>query len=208
MPRRSAKDAAITRQRIMDEAQTLFAEKGFAHTSTAEIARAAKVTDGAVFHHFRDKKTLFAEIAEQLHRDLHKAIYKAGIGAETPMAAFVQGTRASMALTQTSPYRNIIFVEGPVILGTDKWREIDQELGLQLIEGGLRLIADAPGLPDAEVRAMAIVTLGAINEMTYAQIRKQKGLEIERGIELIVAALEGWVARDVAAWKRANPSTR
>ncbi len=201
MPRRSAKDAAITRMRIMDEAQNLFAENGFAGTSAADIARAAKVTDGAIFHHFKDKKSLFREIAERLHKDLHKAIFKAGIAASDPIEAFILGTRASMALTQKSPYRTIIFVEGPVILGTETWRKIDQELGLQLIEGGLRAIADQPELPETEVRPMALITLGAINEMTYAQIRGQQGLDVEKGITLLVDALKGWVARDVAAWQ-------
>ncbi len=201
MVRRSAEDAAKTRQGIMEEAQKLFTELGFVATSTSAIARAAGVTDGALFHHFKSKKALFEEIAVKLHTDIHKAIYRAGQEAPSPIEAFKIGARKSMEVTQQPHNQRIVFIEGPVVLGTEKWRKIDQQLGLRLIEGGLLAIAGVQELPSDVLKPMAMLALGTINEITYAIIRKEAGINPEQCLALLERALNLWVENDVASWK-------
>jgi AcrR family transcriptional regulator len=50
-----------TRMRILAAALELFAERGFASTTTVEIARRAKVAEKTVFAHFSSKAQLFDE---------------------------------------------------------------------------------------------------------------------------------------------------
>ena len=60
-----------TRDRLLDEAMRLFAERGYDATSAAEIERCAGLTPGAggLFHHFRNKEAvLVAGIERQLAR--------------------------------------------------------------------------------------------------------------------------------------------
>jgi AcrR family transcriptional regulator len=47
-----------TRQRLLDAARLLFAEKGYEHTTSAEIAQAAGVTERTLFRHFPSKADL------------------------------------------------------------------------------------------------------------------------------------------------------
>ncbi|MFP4159665.1 MAG: TetR/AcrR family transcriptional regulator [Desulfobacterales bacterium] len=47
---------------IIDAATRLFAEKGFAETSTAEIAETAGVAHGTLFYHFKNKQGILREI--------------------------------------------------------------------------------------------------------------------------------------------------
>lgn len=47
---------------ILDAAEELFANKGFAETPTAEIARKAGVTEKTLFKHFPTKLTLFKRV--------------------------------------------------------------------------------------------------------------------------------------------------
>jgi AcrR family transcriptional regulator len=47
-----------TRQRLLDAASRLFAEQGFDETTSAEIARAAGVTERTLFRHFQSKSDL------------------------------------------------------------------------------------------------------------------------------------------------------
>ena len=42
---------------IVEAAIKLFAEKGYANTSTAEIAKVAEVSEGTIFKHYRTKDT-------------------------------------------------------------------------------------------------------------------------------------------------------
>ncbi len=83
MPR----DGTMTRTRIMDAAEALVLERGFAGTPIDEVLSQAGVTKGAFFHHFGSKQELahaliarFVELdlgnleskmgrAEKLHRD-------------------------------------------------------------------------------------------------------------------------------------------
>lgn len=53
-------------QRILAAALTLFAEKGYASTSTGTIARTAGVAEGLIFKHFRSKKELFLNLIRPL----------------------------------------------------------------------------------------------------------------------------------------------
>jgi AcrR family transcriptional regulator len=185
----------------MDTAQKLFTEHGFAGVSTHAISKAAGVTDGALFHHFGSKKGLFTEIATQLHTDIHKTIYRAGLNAPDPIDGFILGTRKSMEITQLPHNQRIVFIEGPAILGTEHWRKIDQQLGLRLVEGGLLAIAGVEKLPDHILKPMAMLALGTTNEITYALIRKERGVDPEQCLDLLVRALRLWVDHDVKTWK-------
>jgi AcrR family transcriptional regulator len=47
---------------IVEAAIKLFAEKGYANTSTAEIAKVAEVSEGTIFKHYRTKDTLLLSV--------------------------------------------------------------------------------------------------------------------------------------------------
>ncbi|WP_431857612.1 TetR family transcriptional regulator [Azospirillum sp.] len=59
MARRTKEEAEQTRNAILDAAELVFFERGVARTTLEEIARAAGVTRGAVYWHFRNKVDLF-----------------------------------------------------------------------------------------------------------------------------------------------------
>lgn len=55
-----------TREQILREATSLFADKGYRGSSTATIAERVGVAHGTVFHHFKTKERLLIEIGETL----------------------------------------------------------------------------------------------------------------------------------------------
>ena len=59
-----AESKARTRQRLLDEAQRLFRERGYAATSLEQIAEAAEVTKGAIYGHFSSKEDLLLSAIE------------------------------------------------------------------------------------------------------------------------------------------------
>ncbi|WNF47649.1 TetR family transcriptional regulator [Pseudomonas sp. SG20056] len=64
--RRTKEEAEKTRCAILEAAETLFLEKGVAHTSLEHIARHAGVTRGAVYWHFANKADLFNAMLNQV----------------------------------------------------------------------------------------------------------------------------------------------
>lgn len=65
MARRTKDEAESTRNAILDAAEDLFYARGVSHTSLDQIARAASVTRGAVYWHFKDKADLFEAIMKR-----------------------------------------------------------------------------------------------------------------------------------------------
>lgn len=66
MARRTKEEAQETRSTIMTEALGLFCQQGVATTSLSDIARAAGVTRGAIYWHFKDKEELFLALWHEM----------------------------------------------------------------------------------------------------------------------------------------------
>jgi len=72
------------RVRIVDVATRLFAHNGFKKTTTAEIAREAGVSEGIVFHHFRNKRGVLTEVAAEHGRGVARAMFEGLMPGEEP----------------------------------------------------------------------------------------------------------------------------
>jgi AcrR family transcriptional regulator len=68
-------DPAETRQRVLEAANMLFSTKGFVATGTADIARAADVSEGSIFYHFGSKKNLLIELGRQYGQNMIAAMH-------------------------------------------------------------------------------------------------------------------------------------
>jgi AcrR family transcriptional regulator len=64
-PRR--RDAAATRQSLLDAATALFAERGYDRTTVRDIATRAGVNQALLFRYFGSKEALFAEATDAGH---------------------------------------------------------------------------------------------------------------------------------------------
>ena len=78
---------AISPQRMQDRsdailhaAKGIFADKGFEGTSIADIARAARISDGLVYRYFRNKRELLYEVLRKFYErillDLETQVFK------------------------------------------------------------------------------------------------------------------------------------
>ncbi len=84
--RRTAAAAAATRADIVGAALAVFSDRGYQAATLAEVAAAADVTRGAVYHHFSDKQGLYAAIvveANQLRDQVLRQAVEAGGSWET-----------------------------------------------------------------------------------------------------------------------------
>jgi len=55
-----------TRQQVLDAAEQLFAERGFAGTSMRELAKASGVSQALIHHHFGRKRDLYNAVKERV----------------------------------------------------------------------------------------------------------------------------------------------
>ncbi|MET7938195.1 helix-turn-helix domain-containing protein [Streptomyces sp. NPDC005322] len=62
MARTAGSTAAVTRQRILDAASALFAERGYAGTSMRDIAQHLRMTSASLYYHFPAKEELLSAL--------------------------------------------------------------------------------------------------------------------------------------------------
>src|ERR1700691_2583888 len=84
---RREENAQATRTALLAAARRAFAESGFSGADVGAIAAEARVTTGAIYHHFRSKKGLFPAVAEAIESEI---LTKAETGAGEVSWQFLQ----------------------------------------------------------------------------------------------------------------------
>jgi AcrR family transcriptional regulator len=169
VPRRTAAEAAVTRQTIVDVARQAFAADGYQATTLDGIAQHAGVTRGAVHHHFGDKRVLFVEVFEAVEREIDDAVVTAALSAPPdgiePLKA---GCRKLFELFRRADLRRIVLADAPAVLGLVGWYEIDRGFGLATTRVGLPALADAGTVDPTQVEPLALLLYGALTEAALA----------------------------------------
>jgi AcrR family transcriptional regulator len=75
-PRRERADAARNRERVLAAARRLFAERGAGAVTIEEVARAAGVAKGTVFHRFGDRAGLALALLDEHERSLQERVLR------------------------------------------------------------------------------------------------------------------------------------
>lgn len=99
----------------------MFLEKGYAATSLDEVAAGARVTKGAVYHHFSSKRALYEALTEEAEQQAVAAIVEAATKHESPWDGALAGLDAFLHLCVDPTYSRLCFQEGPAVMGFDDW---------------------------------------------------------------------------------------
>jgi AcrR family transcriptional regulator len=143
-----------------------FGTLGYDAASLEEIVTEARVTTGAVYHHFAGKKGLFLAVAEQIEQELLATA--AAVQADDPWQ-LVQDAFATLIESCAKPdVQRIIFLDAPRVIGPEPWRAIE----LKYAYGGMsamlgQLIADRVLEPYA-IELVAPVLLAVLAEASRA----------------------------------------
>ncbi|MBW2272742.1 MAG: TetR/AcrR family transcriptional regulator [Deltaproteobacteria bacterium] len=73
-PTTTTAEGSVTRERILDVAEALFAQRGLAGTGVREIARSADLTPASLYNHFASKQALYDAVIERGVRPLLEVI--------------------------------------------------------------------------------------------------------------------------------------
>lgn len=156
--------ARATREALVRAARELFAERGFAATSTNEVVERAGVTRGALYHHFGAKEDLFEAVYEDVETGVVEQVVAALASATGPVEQLAAGMEAFLDACLDEAVQRIVLLEGPSVLGWARWREIDLRYGLGLVRSGLEGAMAAGAIKEQPVDPLAHVVLGALIE--------------------------------------------
>lgn len=118
--------SASTKRALVDVAEELFTDAGYAATSLDAIVAGARVTKGALYHHFSGKQALFEAVFERVEDDASRAIQRSLKGHRDPWEKATAGLRAFLEVVQEPRYRRIVIQEGPSVLGYERFREQEE----------------------------------------------------------------------------------
>ena len=130
--------SASTKRALIDVAMTLFTEQGYAATSLDQVVAGARVTKGALYHHFSGKQAVFEAVFEHVERDASKRIRKALKGSRDPWEKALIGLRAFLEIVQDPAYQRVVIQEGPAILGYERFREQEERSSYGLVQDMVR----------------------------------------------------------------------
>jgi AcrR family transcriptional regulator len=165
---KQAERRAATTEAILKAGRRLFGERGFAATTIDDIAEAARVAKGAVYHHFATKEAVFEAVFDQVSLDLVQEVDRAARTEKDVLAAMVAGTQHYFAACAKGPTGQIILRDGPAVLGWERWREIDAQHFGGKIPLALTAAMDAGLIARQPVEPLARLLLGAVTEAAVA----------------------------------------
>jgi len=172
---RRRENAEATRAALREAGRQLFGSVGFEATSVGALCTKAGVTTGALYHHYRDKKGLFAAVAEELDAGLvalaGAASAKAVSRGETPWQAFIASVNAFLRAGIDPGGRRIGLTDAPAVLGAAQWAEIRERHGLGAMSASVQGLQQLQILPAGRPERIARVVLG----MLYGAIESLPG---------------------------------
>lgn len=196
MPKNKKELASIkTTQSLIQVARKHFSQFGYADTSLEAIVEELAITRGALYHHFKGKKALFLAVLKQVQSEVGTNVEKEAMTSEDTWEQLVFGCVGFVeAATLTSNCR-ILLIDAPNVIDWTEWRKIDKENSVILLEQHLQGIQAKGELIDLEVRLMAHMISGALNELSLFQA-ETGSLDKQSILDSITYLLKGFRKND------------
>jgi AcrR family transcriptional regulator len=186
-------EARATREALIEAALELFTERGYAAVGTEEIVARAKVTRGALYHHFEDKRDLFRAVFQRVEGGLMERIGARMKAASDPWELMLNGMRSFLDACEEPAVKQVALTDAPSVLGWQEWREIDNRHGLGLTRTALEGAVAAGVLRPIAVEPMAHLFVAALSEaafvIAYADRPRKARAEVEEALLHLVEGL-------------------
>ncbi|HQU33223.1 MAG: hypothetical protein B7Z68_04025 [Acidobacteria bacterium 21-70-11] len=180
---------AQTRQRLLDVAETLFAEHGFAATSVRDITSAAACNLAAVNYHFRDKQNLYLEVFRRRLAALRDRRI-ASISEARSGAGSLEAVLGAFAATFLEPL--VDRSRGRLLMALFTREMLDPQLPAELFKSEFvepvnqalveALMTTTPGLTPRSARACALEIVGQLLQVAQREGRARLDPAWEAGL--------------------------
>lgn len=195
--------SSSTKRALLDNATELFTDHGYAGTSLDEVVAAARVTKGALYHHYSSKLALFESVFMKCQEDCKKQIEKALRQSKDPWERARIGLQTFLDICQQPTFRRICIQEGPVALGHERWHEAEKEFSFGTVYGIVEALLKDMGGADDLIETFAHIFYGAMqsagNYVADAEDAEGASEKVQSVINVILAGLRLLPTIDVAA---------
>jgi AcrR family transcriptional regulator len=186
--------AEATYEALLDSASACFFESGFAATSLDHVAHRARVTKGAIYHHFASKRELFLAVLERQQEHSVGSVTQAGATASDAWTGIVAAIDAFLDTISDPVYQRLCWVEGPSALGFEDWWACGERYEIEVIRRLLDRASRAGVLLVDDLDMLAHVLFGAVTAGVLGMARSEKPfVERDRFRAVMLALMAGIV---------------
>ena len=161
---RQAENSAATRAALLRIARKFFAERGYADTATEEIVRRARVTRGALYHHFKDKQDLFRAVLHEEQLKVAAKCTEAAAKASDPWRALMAANEAFLEACLDPAVQQIVLIDAPAVLGSEGFRQSDESYYLAGLMAAIEAAIAANIIEKQPAEPLAHMIVGSMNE--------------------------------------------
>jgi AcrR family transcriptional regulator len=152
-----------TRQALVDSALELFTKRGYTATSLDLIVKRARVTKGALYHHFNGKQALFEAVFDAVETATIGRLAVALDGDGSAWERAMAGIHTYISVCLDPSYQRIVIHEAPVVMGWERWREAEEHFSYGLVRAAIEALVDAGEIEPLPVEVTARVLFGALS---------------------------------------------
>jgi AcrR family transcriptional regulator len=188
-----AEQAQETRERLVAVAVELFGTKGYEATSIEEVLERAQVSKGALYHHFSSKEALFEAAYIIGCQMCMVGIAQAAMKETDPLEMLRVGCHTWLDMVMDPHIRQVALIDGPAVLGWQRWREIDEQFAFGMTKGAFEHAVQAGSIRADNVDLVAHLAFAMLGEaamvIVQADDREKARKEAGDAVDRMLAAL-------------------
>ena len=181
-------NAERTRAALLQHARAELTARGYAATSIDAVAASADVTKGAVYHHFKNKRELFAAVYEALAQELDAAVGERMDPIEDPMQRVLAGIDAFLDGANDPSMNAILFRDGMAVLAGE-CRVIDERHFLDRLSRELVRVRGDDELTPHLARILLATLIESAQILTQADDLEATRAELRHALMLLLRGL-------------------
>lgn len=153
-----------TRENLLNTARELIQTQGIAGTTTQAILDAANISRGALYHHFASLEDLIAAVYEDEAKGAIERAVEKHIPCHSPMDDLLGTCLAWLDELADENVSRILIIDGPVAVGWERCRKIEEGYSLVQMCAWLKQASDAGDIEIASVGLVARVLNATLSE--------------------------------------------
>jgi TetR/AcrR family acrAB operon transcriptional repressor len=200
MPRRTKEEAEQTRRDLLDAALLVFGKAGYSAARLSDVAAEAKVTRGAIYHHFKNKAELFRALVSEKGAGANAAFQALAAAGGTPRELLERQLTGMIEYVETDDeYRATIELAATKTEMTDELKDYARDVRRSrrmlasyfesLLREGIKL---GEFREDLEVEDAAVMLVGLMNGLGLIWIQDSRAFSLaERARSIVNTVLTG-----------------
>ncbi len=193
--RKTKEETNHTIKKVLNTATIKFAEHGYANVSLEDIVQETGLTRGAIYHHFKNKKGLFAAVFEEVQKEIAQRIETEASKTNDKWLQLINGCRAFLTAASEPAHQRILLIDGPAVLGWDTFRKLDQQYAMSGLKEQLIVMYqdNIIDLKNISVEAITHSLSGAMNECAlWITEKDDRQIAINEAVKVIENFMLGW----------------